>query len=158
MQSKEEKVDSSKALDDSLVVTECSAIESENSNSEHAFNKSVNESSGTESGKQDTSSSSRNYLTYVVDADIRLVNDQVPFAEVQLTAQHNFLANEQQHTKQSEPIYDKYLLEKVDSNSTPDSTNMCHREGEIDQDAKQYQVKSLLLTAEFFKTKDMVEK
>ncbi|GKC57530.1 hypothetical protein Tco_1085128 [Tanacetum coccineum] len=110
MQSKEGKVDSSKALDDSLVVTECSAIESENSNSEHAFNKSVYESSGTESGKQDTSSSSRNYLTHVVDADIRLVNDQVPFVE-------------------------------VDSNTTPDSTNMCHRGGEIDHDAKQYQVK-----------------
>ncbi|GJX58778.1 hypothetical protein Tco_0290168 [Tanacetum coccineum] len=139
MQSKEEKVDSSKALDASLVVTECSAIESENSNSEHAFNKSVNESSGTESGKQDTSSSSGNYLTHVVDADIRPVNDQVPFAEVQLTAQHNVLANEQQHTEQSEPIYDNYLLEKVDSNTTPDSTNMFHRGGEIDQDAEHYQ-------------------
>ncbi|GJT98982.1 hypothetical protein Tco_1094500 [Tanacetum coccineum] len=66
----------------------------------------------------------------------KLVNDQVPFAEVQLTAQHNVLANEQQHTEQSEPIYDTYLLEKVDSNTTPDSTNMCHRGGEIDQDAE----------------------
>nr|GEW08902.1 hypothetical protein [Tanacetum cinerariifolium] len=51
MQSKEGKVDSSKTLDASLVVTECSAIESENSNSEHAFNKSVNESSGIDTGK-----------------------------------------------------------------------------------------------------------
>ncbi|GJV79292.1 hypothetical protein Tco_1515162 [Tanacetum coccineum] len=68
----------------------------------------VMESNGTESGKQDTSSSSRNYLTHVVDADIKSVNDQVPFA-------------------------------KVDSNTTPDSTNMCHRGGEIDQDAEQYQ-------------------
>nr|GEU46495.1 hypothetical protein [Tanacetum cinerariifolium] len=41
MQSKEGKVDSTKALDASLVVIECNAIESENSNSEHAFNKSV---------------------------------------------------------------------------------------------------------------------
>nr|GFA68037.1 hypothetical protein [Tanacetum cinerariifolium] len=47
MQSKEGKVDSCKALDASLVATECGAIESKNSNSEHAFNKSVNESSGT---------------------------------------------------------------------------------------------------------------
>nr|GEV05978.1 retrovirus-related Pol polyprotein from transposon TNT 1-94 [Tanacetum cinerariifolium] len=51
MQSKEGKVDSSKALDASLVVTECSTIESENSNSEHAFNKSVNESNGIDTGK-----------------------------------------------------------------------------------------------------------
>ncbi|GJW64637.1 hypothetical protein Tco_0116521 [Tanacetum coccineum] len=74
---------------------------------------------------------------------------------VQLTAQHNVPANEQQHTEQSEPIYDTYLLEKVDSNNTPDSTNMCHRGGEIDQDAEQYQAKSPLLKAEFLKTNDM---
>ncbi|GJX41004.1 hypothetical protein Tco_0255994 [Tanacetum coccineum] len=62
--------------------------------------------------------------------DIRLVNDQVPFAEVQLTTQHNVLANEQQHTEQSEPIYDTYLLEKVDSNTTPDSTTNSGHKGE----------------------------
>ncbi|GJX39758.1 hypothetical protein Tco_0253061 [Tanacetum coccineum] len=72
---------------------------------------------------------------------------QVPSAEVHLTAPHNVLANEQKHTDQSEPRYDTYLLEKVDSNTTPDSTNMCHRGGEIDQDAKQYQAKSPLLNA-----------
>nr|GEU78115.1 hypothetical protein [Tanacetum cinerariifolium] len=126
------KVDSSKALDADLVVME---------------------SNGAESGKQDTSSSSENYLTHVVDADIRLVNDQMSFDEVQLTAQHNVIANEQQHTEQSEPIYDTYLLEKIDSNTTPDLTNTCHRRGEIDQDAEQYQVKSPLLNAEFFKRK-----
>ncbi|GJX87683.1 hypothetical protein Tco_0339697 [Tanacetum coccineum] len=133
MQTQESKFDSNKELD----VTECSE---------------------TKSNKHDTSSSSGNYLTHVVDADIRLVNDQVPFAEVQLTAQHNVLANEQQHTEQSEPIYNTCLLEKIDSNITPDLTNMCHRGGEIDQDAEQYQVKSPLLNAKFFKTKDMVEK
>ncbi|GKB53010.1 hypothetical protein Tco_0903763, partial [Tanacetum coccineum] len=79
-------------------------------------------------------------------------------AEVQLTTAHNVLANEQQHTDQSKPSYDTYLLEKVDSNTTPDSTNMCHRGGEIDQDAEQYQAKSPLLKAEFLKTNDMVEK
>nr|GEZ88032.1 hypothetical protein [Tanacetum cinerariifolium] len=81
MQLKEGKVDLSKALDASLVVIECSAIESENSNLEHAFNKLVNESSGIDTGKQDTSSSSGNYITHDVDADIRPVNDQVPFAK-----------------------------------------------------------------------------
>ncbi|GKD57138.1 hypothetical protein Tco_1290525 [Tanacetum coccineum] len=79
-------------------------------------------------------------------------------AEVQLTAAHNVLGNKQQHTKQSEPNYDTYLLEKVDSNTTSDSTNMCHRGGEIDQDAELYQAKSPLLKAEFLKTNDMVEK
>ncbi|GKC32902.1 hypothetical protein Tco_1040196 [Tanacetum coccineum] len=90
------------------------------------------ESSGTKSEKQVTRSSSGNYITHVVDADIRPVNDQVTFAKVQLTAQHNVLANEQQHSVQSETIYDTHLLEKVDRNTTPDSTNMCHMGGEID--------------------------
>ncbi|GKC78527.1 hypothetical protein Tco_1129301, partial [Tanacetum coccineum] len=80
MQTHASKVDSSKALDADLVIME---------------------SNGTESGKQDTSSGSGNYLTHVVDADIRPVNNQVPLAE-------------------------------VDSNTTPDSSNMCHRGGEID--------------------------
>ncbi|GJS21028.1 hypothetical protein Tco_0449660 [Tanacetum coccineum] len=74
-------------------------------------------------------------------------------AEVQLTAAQNVLANEQQHSDQSEPIYDIHLLEKVDSNTTPDSTNMSHRGGEIDQDAEHP-----LVNAELIKTKDMVEK
>ncbi|GJX90683.1 hypothetical protein Tco_0344009 [Tanacetum coccineum] len=43
------------------------------------------------------------------DANIRLVNDQEPLAE-------------------------------VDSNTTPDSTNMSHRRGDIDQNAEKYQI------------------
>ncbi|GJU95422.1 hypothetical protein Tco_1320178 [Tanacetum coccineum] len=134
MQSRESKVVSSKALDVSLVVTECS---------------------GTKSDKHITSSSPGTYITHVVDADIRPVNDQVPSAEVHLTTQHNILANVQQHTNQSEPSYDTYLLEKVDSNTTSDSTNIYHRGGDIDQDAEHDQVKSPLLKAEFLKTNDM---
>nr|GEV78131.1 copia protein [Tanacetum cinerariifolium] len=137
MQSRKSKVVSSKALDASLVVTECSGAKSD----EHI-----------------TRSSSGTYITHVVDADIRLVNDQEPSAEVHLTVQHNVLANEQQDTDQSKPSYNTYLLKKVDSNTTSDSTNMCHRGGEIDQDAEEDQVKSPLLKAEFLKTNDMVEK
>ncbi|GJY10032.1 hypothetical protein Tco_0378217 [Tanacetum coccineum] len=135
MQSRESKVISSKALDASLVVTECS---------------------GTKSDEHITSNSSGTYITHVVDVDIRPVNDQVPSTEVHFTAQHNVLTNEQQHTDQSEPSYDTYLLEKVDSNTTPDLTNMSHRGGEIDQDVKQDQIKSPLLKAEFLKMNDMV--
>nr|GEX78380.1 hypothetical protein [Tanacetum cinerariifolium] len=120
MQLKERKVNSSKALDANLVVTECRVIESVNCNLKH------------ESGKQDTNSSLGNYITHAVDADIIPANDQVSFAKVQLIAQHNVLANKQQHTKQSETIYDTYLLEKVDSNTTLDSKNISHRGGEID--------------------------
>ncbi|GJV11205.1 hypothetical protein Tco_1352746 [Tanacetum coccineum] len=107
-----------------------SGIESENNN---ALSKSVNE----------TQLQQPNSLSTRGQQDEQPVNDQVPFAEVQLTAQHNVLANEQQHTEQSEPIYDTYLLEKGDSNTTSDSTNMCHRGGEIDQDAELYQAKKV---------------
>nr|GEX07247.1 protein kinase-like domain-containing protein [Tanacetum cinerariifolium] len=105
MQTQESKIDMGSALD----VVSSQELDSD------LF---VMESNGTESEMHDTSSSSGNYITHVVDANIRPVNDQVPFAEIQLTAQHNVLANEQQHTDQSEPIYDTYLLEKVDSNTS----------------------------------------
>ncbi|GJT65539.1 retrovirus-related pol polyprotein from transposon TNT 1-94 [Tanacetum coccineum] len=127
MQLKEGKVDSSKALDASLVVTD---------------------SSETKSDKQDT----RNMLgndADIEDADIRPINDQVPFSEVQLTAPHDVLTNEQQHSMQFEPSYETHLLEKVDRNTTSDSTNMCHRGGEIDQNAKKCQVSSPLLDPSF---------
>nr|GEV32837.1 hypothetical protein [Tanacetum cinerariifolium] len=61
MESRESKVVSSKALDASLVVTECS---------------------GTKSYEHITSSSLGTYITHVVDADIRPVNDQEPSAEI----------------------------------------------------------------------------
>ncbi|GKA98732.1 hypothetical protein Tco_0826669, partial [Tanacetum coccineum] len=50
--------------------------------------------------------------THAEDVDIKPVNDKEPMVEVQLSAQHNVLANEQQHSIRSEPIYDTYLFEK----------------------------------------------
>ncbi|GJY65144.1 hypothetical protein Tco_0466604 [Tanacetum coccineum] len=113
MQSKKGKVDSSTALDAGLVVTKSNETESKR----HVSN--------IRSGKD----------TYAEDAEINSVNDKQPLVEVQLIVQHDTLANEQQHSMQSEPIYDTHLLEKVDKNTIPDSTNMCHRGGEIDQNA-----------------------
>ncbi|GJV44585.1 hypothetical protein Tco_1429121 [Tanacetum coccineum] len=127
MQSKEGKVDSSKALDAGLVVTESNETKSER----HV--------SSSRSGKD----------THAEDADINSVNDKQPLAEVQLTVQHDTLANEQQHSVQSEPIYDTHLLEKVDRNTIPDSTNMCHRGGEIEQNAEKCQVSCPLLDLSF---------
>ncbi|GKC23746.1 hypothetical protein Tco_1025896 [Tanacetum coccineum] len=118
--SKEGKVDSSKALDAGLVVTESNETESE----------------------RHVSSSKSGNDTHTDDADINSVNDKQPMAEVHLSAEHNILANEQQHSEQSESVYDTYLLEKVDRNTTPESTDMSHRRGEIDQnvDAEKCQV------------------
>ncbi|GKF65953.1 hypothetical protein Tco_0192470 [Tanacetum coccineum] len=61
MQSKDVQINPVHAVDANLVVTE---------------------SSGTKSDKQDTSSRSGNYITHAMDAYIRLVNDQEPFAKV----------------------------------------------------------------------------
>ncbi|GJW45077.1 hypothetical protein Tco_0073876 [Tanacetum coccineum] len=105
LQSKDVLINSSQAVYASLVVTKSSGIESENNSSQNALSKSVSETqmqmqevkvnmgkelddglvvikrSKTESGKQDTSSRSGNDITHDVDADIRPVYDQVPFAE-----------------------------------------------------------------------------
>ncbi|GJV66207.1 hypothetical protein Tco_1477035 [Tanacetum coccineum] len=80
MQTTEEKVDTSKALDASLVDTK---------------------SSGTESVEQDTSSRSGNDA-HADDADIKPIYDEEPMAEVQLIADHNVFAIGQQHTEQPE--------------------------------------------------------
>ncbi|GKD16452.1 hypothetical protein Tco_1205610 [Tanacetum coccineum] len=127
MQSKEGNVDSSKALNVGLIVTESNETES------------VTHVSSSRSGND----------THAEDADINSVNDKQPMVEVQLSAKHNMLANEQQHSEQSESIYDTYLLEKVDRNTTPDSTDMSHRGGEIDQNAVKCQVSCPLLDPSF---------
>ncbi|GKB89075.1 hypothetical protein Tco_0961347 [Tanacetum coccineum] len=80
MQTTEGKVDTCKALDDSLVNTA---------------------SSGTESKEQDTSSRSGNDA-HADDADIRPIYDEEPMAEVQTTAEINVFATGQQHTEQPE--------------------------------------------------------
>nr|GEU67564.1 putative reverse transcriptase domain-containing protein [Tanacetum cinerariifolium] len=96
------------------------------------------ESNETESERH-VSSSRFGKDTHDEDADINSVNDKQPMAEVQLTAEHNILTNDQQHYEQSESIYDTYLLEKIDRNTTPDSTDMSHKGGEIHQNAVKFQ-------------------
>ncbi|GJT74814.1 hypothetical protein Tco_1041539 [Tanacetum coccineum] len=73
----EDKVDTGKAVDASLVNTE---------------------SIGTESKEQDTSSRSGNDA-HADDADIRPIYDEEPMVEVQTTAEINIFATGQQHTE-----------------------------------------------------------
>ena len=75
-----------------------------------------------------------------------------------MTDQHNVLSNEQQHTNHIKPSYDTNLLEKTDSNTISNSTNMSHKGGESDQDAEHDDELSSLFTAESFKSNDMVDK
>nr|GEU52417.1 retrovirus-related Pol polyprotein from transposon TNT 1-94 [Tanacetum cinerariifolium] len=55
-------------------------------------------------------------------------------------------------TNDQVPFAEKRLI------AIPLLINMSHKGGEIDHDAEQYQVKSPLLNAELFKTKEMIEK
>ncbi|GJY22532.1 hypothetical protein Tco_0396190 [Tanacetum coccineum] len=80
MQTTEDKVDSSKAMDASLVDTE---------------------SSGTALKEQDTGSRSGND-SHADDADIKPIYDEEPMAEVHTTAEINIFATGQQHTEQPE--------------------------------------------------------
>ncbi|GKA54198.1 gag-pol polyprotein [Tanacetum coccineum] len=82
MQTLESKIDTGKAVDDDLVVTKSSGIESE---------------------VQDDNSRSGND-TDVVDANIRPIYDEEPMAEVQLTVKYNIFDIGQQHTEQPEII------------------------------------------------------
>ncbi|GKF68326.1 hypothetical protein Tco_0198005 [Tanacetum coccineum] len=79
-QTTEEKVDSSKALDASLVIIE---------------------SNGTESQEYDTSSRLGNDA-HVDDVDIRPIYNEEPMAEVQTTAEINIFATGQHYTEQPE--------------------------------------------------------
>ncbi|GJX37630.1 hypothetical protein Tco_0250933 [Tanacetum coccineum] len=82
MQTQESKIDTGKAVDADLVVTE---------------------SSGTESKVHNDSSMSGNDTT-ADDADIRPIYDEEPMVEVQLTAECNIFAIRQQHTEQTKII------------------------------------------------------
>ncbi|GKB44695.1 hypothetical protein Tco_0889637 [Tanacetum coccineum] len=50
---------------------------------------------------------------------------------------YNVFANETQHYEQPESINDTYLVEKTDSNVTPDSSNICDNEGMADQNVNE---------------------
>nr|GEU31134.1 hypothetical protein [Tanacetum cinerariifolium] len=97
IQTIEEKVDTSKALDASLV---------------------DKESRGTKSKEQDTSSRSRNDA-HVDDADIRPMYDEEPMAEVHTTAKINVFATGQQHTEQPEFNNEGKVVQNVTTNYFP---------------------------------------
>ncbi|GKF57466.1 hypothetical protein Tco_0171003 [Tanacetum coccineum] len=55
-----------------------------------------------------------------------------PLKQVQ---NHDVFANERRHSEQPESINDTYVLEKDDSNVTPDSSNICNIDNQVDQNA-----------------------
>ncbi|GJZ09475.1 hypothetical protein Tco_0543758 [Tanacetum coccineum] len=53
-----------------------------------------------------------------------------PLEQVQNHDENNMFANERRHSEQPESINDTYVLEKDDSNVTPDSSNIMHEDYE----------------------------
>ncbi|GJR16288.1 retrovirus-related pol polyprotein from transposon TNT 1-94 [Tanacetum coccineum] len=58
-----------------------------------------------------------------------------PLEQVQNHDENNVFANEIRHSEQPESINDTYVLEKDDSNVTPDSSNICNNDNQVDQNA-----------------------
>ncbi|GJY99104.1 hypothetical protein Tco_0516534 [Tanacetum coccineum] len=67
------------------------------------------------------------------DTNIRPSYDTEPMTEVPYTAEYNVFAVETQHTDQPENTNDTSLMEKVDRNTTSDSSYMCNNEFKDDQ-------------------------
>ncbi|GJU35998.1 hypothetical protein Tco_1184352 [Tanacetum coccineum] len=102
-QTQEGKVDIIKALDDNLIVIESSGKESEKQVQALDANLVVAESSGTDPEKQDERSKKGND-TDTDDAYIKPTYDEEQMTEVQLIAECNIFAKEQQHAEQPDLI------------------------------------------------------
>ncbi|GJU72056.1 hypothetical protein Tco_1263461 [Tanacetum coccineum] len=55
-----------------------------------------------------------------------------PLEQVQNHDENNVFANERRHSEQPESINDTYVLEKDDSNVTPNSSNICNNDNQAD--------------------------
>ncbi|GJS31086.1 hypothetical protein Tco_0491706 [Tanacetum coccineum] len=65
--------------------------------------------------------------------DSRPSFDVEPLEKVHYDDNYNVFANERQHSEQPESINNTCLVEKVDSNVIPDSSDMCDNDNQADQ-------------------------
>ncbi|GKD19920.1 hypothetical protein Tco_1209078 [Tanacetum coccineum] len=117
LQIQEYKVQEVQASDSSLGDKDCSRIVSDKGNDQGSENQS--------NTYGDESSRSRNECkdkrTSGDDMDIRPSYDTKPMVEVPYTAEYNVFAVDKQHSEQPECIINTCVVEKDDSNVTPDS-------------------------------------
>ncbi|GKB02140.1 hypothetical protein Tco_0830229 [Tanacetum coccineum] len=79
------------------------------------------------------------------DTNIRPSYDTEPMAEVPYTTKYDVFAIETQHTGQLEFLNDTSLMEKVNSNTTPDSSDMYNNEFKDDQNADGHEDECVML-------------
>ncbi|GKC14146.1 hypothetical protein Tco_1010928 [Tanacetum coccineum] len=83
----------------------------------------------------------------VPTADSRPTYDSKPLEKVHSDDNYNVFPNERQHFKQPKSINYTYMVETVDSNVTPNSSNMCDNEGHANQNAKNRENERVLLAS-----------
>ncbi|GJY86482.1 hypothetical protein Tco_0500508 [Tanacetum coccineum] len=85
----------------------------------------------------------------LVAATQQYTDTTVPVVEARETVQsnddYNVFANETQHLEQPASINDTYVVETVDSNTIPDSSDMCDNESKADQNAEEYDDEHIVL-------------
>ncbi|GKD73423.1 hypothetical protein Tco_1331705 [Tanacetum coccineum] len=70
---------------------------------------------------------------------------QIQECKVPYTAEYNVFVVETRHFEQPENMNDTSLMEKVDSNTTPDSSDLCNNEFKDDQNADDREDERVLL-------------
>ncbi|GJZ41495.1 retrovirus-related pol polyprotein from transposon TNT 1-94 [Tanacetum coccineum] len=120
----EYKVQEVKASDTSSGDNDCSRIVSDKENDQGLENQS--NTSGDESSRSRNECNDKS--TFGDDTDIRPSYDTEPIVEVPYIAEYNVFAVDTQHSEQPECIINTCVVDKVDSNVTPDSSDMCDNE------------------------------
>ncbi|GJS59565.1 hypothetical protein Tco_0654349 [Tanacetum coccineum] len=110
---------------------DCSRIVSDNGNVQGLENQS--NTSGDESSRSRNECNDKS--TSGDDTDIRPSYDTEPMVEVPYTAEYNVFVVDTQHSEQPECIINTCVVEKADSNVTPDSPDMCDNEIQTDHNA-----------------------
>ncbi|GKE88889.1 hypothetical protein Tco_1566364, partial [Tanacetum coccineum] len=70
-----------------------------------------------------------------------------PLEKVHFNNDYNVFATERHHSEQHESFNDTYVVEMVDSNVTPDLSDMCNNKGEAIQNADNSEDERVLLAS-----------
>nr|GEV26965.1 hypothetical protein [Tanacetum cinerariifolium] len=81
----------------------------------------------------------------VLTADSRPTYDAKPLEQVQSNDDYNVFATERQLVEQPESINDIYVMEMVDNNVIPNSSNMCDTEEKADKNVEKYEDERVVL-------------
>ncbi|GJS72311.1 hypothetical protein Tco_0705152 [Tanacetum coccineum] len=76
-------------------------------------------------------------VLHAIDDNSRPTYDVKPLEKVHINDDYNVFATKRQHSEQPESISNTYVVETVDSNIIPDSTDMCDNEKKDEQNAEE---------------------